>query len=156
MIHEVVNVRTELTGDLLEHIRDELNEAEPRKAFDAACFVDMWGKLIAHNIGAIWLLTNDSGLVTGATGAIAHTEPVEGVLVVAQAFLFLRRDFRQFSDALSLLNAVEEFAKARNASRVVASVCYDTLDGKQAEFLDRRGYAPYETRFYKNLWEQKP
>jgi len=55
------------------------------------------------------------------------------------------------------MQAVESFAKTKNASRIIASVCYDTMDGRQAEFLELQHYAPYETRYFKNVpWEQKP
>ncbi len=156
MIQTITDVDSELTVDVLAAIRDEFESNQTHKKFDKRSFTAAWDELIRRGIGGIWTL-NHGGMLIGATGAIASIEPIEGITVVAQCFLFLRKEHRSPSDALRLMNAIEMFATSKKASRIVTAVCYDTLDGKQAEFLIRHGYHEYEVRYYKNLsWEQKP
>ena len=156
MIHTITDIISELDNDLLLSIRDEFEAAEPKKIFNCQSFIETWNKLIAGGIGAIWVIKNGN-VISGATGAVVSVEPLEGIAVVAQCFLFLRKEHRTPTDATRLMGAVEMFASSKKASRIIAAVCYDTMDGKQGEFLSRHGYAPYETRYYKNLtWEPKP
>lgn len=153
MISTITDVQAELTPAILRSIKVEFETSGRR--FSPDTFIPTWDQLIKTGVGGIWTLTQGD-LFIGATGAIAHMEPIEGIMVAAQAFLILIKGYQGPSDASRLMQALELFAVSKKASRIITAVCYDTMEGRQAEFLGRHDYKVYETRYFKNLWEPKP
>ena len=157
MIEPITDIENELTEEFARAIKAEHDPARPFVPFNRAHFIKTWNTLAKIGVCEAWVLKENRKPV-GAIGGILMPEMIDGKKVASLAFWFVRQNQHGSFNSTRLFLTFEAWATTQRADRIVCAVCYDTLAGAQKQFLEKCGYANYETRYYKKLtpWEQKP
>lgn len=111
-------------------------------------FATKWASLIEQGIGFILGLFRE-GKLSGAFGAIVAEDLNNGELVANECFWFVQPEAR--GRGFELLLAYEEEARKRGAKRCSMIHLKALQSERLGELYERRGYAPIETSYFKEL-----
>lgn len=117
-------------------------------AFVPEAFVAAWENLIEQDIGVIFALEKN-GVVVGGLGAVVFPDPNDGAFVATEMFWFVSKTDR--GHGMKLLPVFEEWAKLRDARRVVMVHLENLFPDALRRIYTARGYRPIETHYLKEL-----
>ncbi len=125
-----------------------ITESGVHSGFVPSVFVAKWGSLISAGIGFILGLFREEKLV-GVFGAIVAENLNDASVEANECFWFVAPEHR--GRGLELLNAYEAAAQARGAKRCSMIHLLSLQPERLRDLYIRRGYAPVETSYFKEL-----
>lgn len=111
-------------------------------------FCETWERLYAADMGVIFALWRDGGII-GAIGGAVYPDPNDGELVAMEFFWFVTAEAR--GRGLALLSRFEAWAKERGAVRIAMIHLNNLQPARLCELYHRRGYREIETHYIKEI-----
>jgi GNAT superfamily N-acetyltransferase len=116
--------------------------------FNYKAFLTTWDMLINMRAGVVFGIYDPKPL--GCLGALIHPDPMDGSLVITEAFWFVAPESRGVGRYL--LDELEEWGKEIGAKRLVMSHLVTIDDGARlGRFFVKRGFTPMELHYVKEL-----
>jgi hypothetical protein len=119
------------------------------RKFDIEKFVNFWRAIMESEQGIIFVAMEDQDII-GAIAGMAYPEPYSGELVVQEFFWFVRPGHRG-SAGLRLYNALEYWARQKEAKALRMVHLMDSMPEKLSRIYKRLGYEPLEMQYTKDL-----
>lgn len=127
----------------------EAEIADPIIKLNEPAFVANWGKFIEIGVGFI-VVAADEGVPVGVISAFSVPDDRSGETVVQETWYFVSAAHRGRNIGTALLDAFEAEAIRRGARRISMGRLHHVGEGV-GTLLERRGYRPFETLYYKVL-----
>jgi len=125
-------------------------EGQMPGGFDSEAFIKSWAHLIDTEIGCVFGLYGEDGVIHGALGGILAPDIFNGHTVAIEAFWYVLPEHRG-SGAIRLVKAYEDWARSRGARRVSMVHLLNLQPGRLGDLYVRLGYRAVETNYIKDL-----
>lgn len=111
-------------------------------------FKASWGKLIAADIGALWVLQREGALV-GAIGGVIYPDINDGQPVAMETFWYVAEAHRGGMGGIRLMRDFELWAGMKGAKRIIMAYIFSSMPESVKHFYERDGYRPMEMWYVK-------
>lgn len=149
MIERIINIDRDLLAPMKELGEDFFAEADLPGSFKLQTFLQSWRVILANGHGAMWKAVDYEGYVTGLFGALLSYDLNNGAVIAAEAFWYVKKEFRGKLDSIRLFKTFEQWGTDIGATRFQMTHLLTENASKLEEFYTRNGYRAIEINYIK-------
>ena len=116
--------------------------------YSSDIFITHWTALIKNNIGVIFIYKKD-GKIAGMVGGVKHPDINDGSSVAMEMFWAVLPSAK--GRGIALLNRFELWAKDEGCKKIIMVRLIESMPEYVGDIYRRKGYAPIEEHFIKEL-----
>lgn len=117
--------------------------------FTSQVFIKKMKEFMGNQVGIVLCLHEDYEL-KGAIAGVLYENVFDGELCASELFWYIWPG-AQKGAGTALLEAFEEWAKDRGATRVTMAYMLHNMPERLAAFYEKRGYRPFETHYVRSI-----